>query len=77
MENLTPVEIVALFDRYVYGQTQAKKMLAIALRNRYRANKLNVVDRHTVHKQNLLIEGPTGTGKTALMREEKTETKVR
>lgn len=73
MENLTPVEIVALFDRYVYGQTQAKKMLAIALRNRYRANKLNVVDRMSVHKQNLLIEGPTGTGKTALMRVLKTK----
>ncbi|EBV0422741.1 hypothetical protein DNL62_06485 [Salmonella enterica subsp. enterica serovar Typhimurium] len=75
MENLTPIEIVALFDRYVYGQTQAKKMLAIALRNRYRANKLNVVDRMSVHKQNLLIEGPRGTGKTALMREEKQKQK--
>ncbi|QVW55081.1 hypothetical protein pEaSNUABM29_00037 [Erwinia phage pEa_SNUABM_29] len=73
MENLTPVEIVKIFDKYVYGQSQAKKMLAIAMRNRYRVNKLNMPDRMSVHKQNLLIVGPTGTGKTALMRVLKTQ----
>ncbi|AXF51070.1 heat shock protein ATPase subunit HslU domain-containing protein [Salmonella phage SPAsTU] len=73
MEKLTPVEIVKIFDRYVYGQMQAKKMLAIAMRNRYRVNKLNAPDRLSVHKQNLLIVGPTGTGKTALMRVLKTQ----
>ena len=68
MDNLTPVEIVSVFDQYVYGQSLAKKMLAIALRNRIRIAQLSVRDRGTVRKQNLLLMGPTGVGKTALMR---------
>lgn len=68
MENLTPVEIVAELDKYVHGQTMAKKMLAIALRNRYRVGMLPLIDRGSVRKQNLLLMGPTGSGKTALMR---------
>lgn len=68
MENLTPVEIVKVFDRFVHGQTLAKKMLAIALRNRVRVAQLPLGDRGSVRKQNLLLLGPTGSGKTALMR---------
>lgn len=68
MENLTPVEIVKVFDQYVYGQPMAKKMLAIALRNRIRVGQLTLNDRGSVRKQNLLLIGPTGSGKTALMR---------
>lgn len=68
MDNLTPVEIVNVFDQYVYGQPLAKKMLAIALRNRIRIAQLSAKDRGTVRKQNLLLVGPTGVGKTALMR---------
>lgn len=68
MENLTPVEIVKVFDQYVYGQPLAKKMLAIALRNRIRVGQLTLNDRGSVRKQNLLLIGPTGSGKTALMR---------
>lgn len=68
MENLTPVEIVKVFDQYVYGQSLAKKMLAIALRNRIRIAQLTLGDRGSVRKQNLLLIGPTGSGKTALMR---------
>lgn len=68
METLTPVEIVGVFDRYVYGQAAAKKMLAIALRNRVRVARLPLGDKGSVKKQNLLLKGPTGSGKTALMR---------
>lgn len=68
MDNLTPVEIVKVFDQFVYGQPLAKKMLAIALRNRIRIARLGPRDRGGVRKQNLLLMGPTGVGKTALMR---------
>ncbi|QVW56269.1 hypothetical protein pEaSNUABM6_00133 [Erwinia phage pEa_SNUABM_6] len=73
MENLTPVEIVKVFDRFVHGQTLAKKMLAIALRNRVRVAMLPLGERNSVRKQNLLLLGPTGSGKTALMRVLKTQ----
>ncbi|ANZ48422.1 putative heat shock protein [Erwinia phage vB_EamM_Caitlin] len=68
MDKLTPVEIVSVFDQFVYGQALAKKMLAIALRNRIRIAQLSLKDRGSVRKQNLLLIGPTGVGKTALMR---------
>jgi len=73
MENLTPVEIVNVFNRYVHGQELAKKMLAIALRNRVRVAMLPLGERNSVRKQNLLLLGPTGSGKTALMRVLKTQ----
>ncbi|QOC54581.1 putative DnaA protein [Salmonella phage pSal-SNUABM-04] len=73
MENLTPVEIVNVFNRYVHGQELAKKMLAIALRNRVRVALLPLGERNSVRKQNLLLLGPTGCGKTALMRVLKTQ----
>ncbi|ANZ49500.1 putative heat shock protein [Erwinia phage vB_EamM_Kwan] len=68
LPEMTPSDFVALFDKHVYGQEQAKKMLAIALRNRYRTSLLLGQDRFSVNKQNVLLHGPTGTGKTALIR---------
>ncbi|QXO09575.1 hypothetical protein pEaSNUABM11_00151 [Erwinia phage pEa_SNUABM_11] len=66
--DMSPKDFVALFDEHVYGQEQAKKILAIALRNRYRTSQLKGQDRFSVHKQNVLFLGPTGTGKTSLIR---------
>jgi len=68
LPEMTPSDFVKLFDKHVYGQEQAKKMLAIALRNRYRTSLLTGQDRFSVNKQNVLLHGPTGTGKTALIR---------
>lgn len=68
MKNLTPTEIVALMDKEVSGQDDAKRMLAIALRNRWRIQQLPPELRRGVKKQNVLLAGPTGSGKTALMR---------
>lgn len=64
----TPAEMVAIFDKFVRGQDDAKRMLAVALANRYRRTKLSAEDRKFIKKQNILIEGPTGSGKTALMK---------
>lgn len=68
MQNLTPKEIVELMDKEVAGQDDAKRMLAIALRNRWRRQQLPPELRQGIKKQNVLLAGPTGTGKTALMR---------
>lgn len=68
MKNLTPTEIVELMDKEVSGQDDAKRMLAIALRNRWRIQQLPPEIRRSVKKQNVLLAGPTGSGKTALMR---------
>lgn len=64
----TPAEMVEIFDKFVRGQDDAKRMLAVALANRYRRTKLSAEDRKFIKKQNILIEGPTGSGKTALMK---------
>ncbi|ANZ50320.1 putative heat shock protein [Erwinia phage vB_EamM_Phobos] len=64
----TPVEMVEIFDKSVRGQHDAKRMLAVAIANRHRRTKLSAEDRKFIKKQNILIEGPTGSGKTALMR---------
>lgn len=68
MEALTPREIVAELDKYIIGQNQAKKAVAIALRNRYRRTKLppDLVDE--VVPKNILMIGPTGVGKTEIAR---------
>lgn len=65
---MSPVEMVSIFDKSVRGQEEAKRQLSIALFNRHRRAKLSAEDRKFVKKQNILIEGPTGSGKTALMR---------
>ncbi|MDN5345144.1 MAG: ATP-dependent HslUV protease ATP-binding subunit HslU [Clostridia bacterium] len=66
--NLTPRQIVAELDRYIIGQEEAKKCVAIALRNRYRRQKLNDELRDEVLPKNIIMIGPTGVGKTEIAR---------
>lgn len=65
---MTPKEIVRELDRYIVGQFDAKKAVAIALRNRYRRSKLSVVDREEITPKNIIMKGPTGVGKTEIAR---------
>ncbi len=68
MNSLTPRQIVAELDKYVVGQDQAKKAVAIALRNRYRRSKLPEDLRDEIMPKNILMIGPTGVGKTEIAR---------
>ena len=65
---MTPKQIVAELDRYIIGQFQAKKAVAIALRNRYRRSRLTVADREEITPKNIILKGPTGVGKTEIAR---------
>jgi ATP-dependent HslUV protease ATP-binding subunit HslU len=68
IDSLTPRQIVAELDKYVIGQTQAKRAVAIALRNRMRRQKLSPDMRDDVLPKNILMIGPTGVGKTEIAR---------
>lgn len=68
MENLTPKQIVAELDKYIVGQKNAKRAVAIALRNRYRRSKLPPELKDEVMPKNILMIGPTGVGKTEIAR---------
>lgn len=68
MEQLTPREIVRELDRDIVGQKQAKKAVAIALRNRYRRSLLSEELQEEVLPKNILMIGPTGVGKTEIAR---------
>ncbi len=68
VENLTPTQIVSELDRYIIGQTDAKRAVAVALRNRYRRSLLPEEMRDEVHPRNILMIGPTGVGKTEIAR---------
>ena len=68
MNNLTPREIVRELDRYIIGQDDAKKAVAVALRNRYRRAMLPAEIREEVTPKNILMMGPTGVGKTEITR---------
>jgi ATP-dependent HslUV protease ATP-binding subunit HslU len=68
MEMLTPRQIVAELDKYVVGQHQAKRAVAIALRNRLRRQKLPPELAEEVAPKNILMIGPTGVGKTEIAR---------
>lgn len=68
MKQLTPREIVKELDRYIIGQNQAKRSVAIALRNRYRRSLLPEGMREEVLPKNILMIGPTGVGKTEIAR---------
>jgi ATP-dependent HslUV protease ATP-binding subunit HslU len=68
MDALTPAEIVAELDRYIVGQTAAKRALAIALRNRFRRRQLPYERRRDITPKNMLMIGPTGVGKTEMVR---------
>ena len=68
MTELTPRQIVAELDRYIVGQEEAKRAVAVALRNRYRRAKLPEEIREEVTPKNILMVGPTGVGKTEIAR---------
>ncbi|MDL4840054.1 HslU--HslV peptidase ATPase subunit [Aquibacillus rhizosphaerae] len=66
--NMTPKQIVAQLDKYIIGQVNAKKSVAIALRNRYRRMQLDEKMREEIVPKNILMIGPTGVGKTEVAR---------
>jgi ATP-dependent HslUV protease ATP-binding subunit HslU len=68
MTNFTPREIVSELDRYIIGQHEAKRAVAIALRNRWRRQQLKGQMREDVVPKNILMIGPTGVGKTEIAR---------
>ncbi len=68
MTNFTPREIVSELDRYIIGQTDAKRAVAVALRNRWRRQQLSGQMREDVVPKNILMIGPTGVGKTEIAR---------
>ncbi|GBC88979.1 ATP-dependent protease ATPase subunit HslU [bacterium HR13] len=68
LEELTPKRVVEELDKYIVGQEQAKKAVAIALRNRWRRQKLPQHIREEVAPKNILMIGPTGVGKTEIAR---------
>ncbi len=66
--ELTPRQIVTELDRYIVGQNDAKKAVAIALRNRYRRRMLTPEMREEITPKNIIMKGPTGVGKTEIAR---------
>src|SRR6201994_3292671 len=68
MNHLSPKETVAELDRYIVGQKDAKRAVAIALRNRWRRQQLPEGMREEVVPKNILMIGPTGCGKTEIAR---------
>ncbi|REK76499.1 ATP-dependent protease ATPase subunit HslU [Paenibacillus paeoniae] len=67
-DALTPRQIVAELDKYIVGQKDAKRSVAVALRNRYRRSKLDETIRDEIVPKNILMIGPTGVGKTEIAR---------
>ena len=68
MSELTPREIVSELDKYIIGQKEAKKAVAIALRNRWRRMQVSKDLRTEIVPKNILMIGPTGVGKTEIAR---------
>ncbi len=68
MKELTPREIMHELDRFIIGQQDAKRAVAIALRNRYRRSRLDEEMRSEISPKNILMIGPTGVGKTEIAR---------
>src|ERR1700732_1507641 len=68
MTSFSPREIVSELDRYIVGQDEAKRAVAIALRNRWRRQQLPAELREEVLPKNILMIGPTGCGKTEIAR---------
>ena len=68
VRDLTPREIVAELDRHIVGQDDAKRAVAVAIRNRWRRQQLPEEMRHEVAPKNILMIGPTGVGKTEIAR---------
>lgn len=68
MKAFTPKEIVSELDRYIIGQQNAKRSVAIAMRNRWRRQQLDETLRQEINPKNILMIGPTGVGKTEIAR---------
>ena len=68
MKDLTPRQIVQELDRYIIGQEEAKKVVAVALRNRLRRSKLPLELQKEITPKNIILIGPTGVGKTEIAR---------
>ena len=68
MSNMTPREIVHDLDKHIIGQDDAKRAVAIALRNRWRRMQLPEELRTEISPKNILMIGPTGVGKTEIAR---------
>lgn len=66
--QLTPKQIVTELDKYIIGQHEAKKAVAVALRNRWRRSQVDESLRHEITPKNILMIGPTGVGKTEIAR---------
>lgn len=66
--DLTPKQIVHELDKYIIGQAEAKKAVAIALRNRYRRSRLSPELQDEITPKNIIMKGPTGVGKTEIAR---------
>ncbi len=66
--NLTPRQIVELLDAYIVGQAEAKRSVAVALRNRWRRQQVDPAMRDEIYPKNILMIGPTGVGKTEIAR---------
>src|SRR3954452_12884609 len=68
MQHLTPKQIVAELDKYIVGQADAKRAVAVAIRNRWRRQQLREDLRQDVSPKNIIMIGPTGVGKTEIAR---------
>lgn len=68
MKNLTPTQIVKELDKYIIGQNDAKRAVAIALRNRWRRQQVDESIREEIMPNNIILIGPTGVGKTEIAR---------
>src|SRR5687768_10329973 len=68
MEHLTPRQIVGELDKYIVGQNDAKRAVAVAVRNRWRRQQLPEGMKRDVSPKNILMIGPTGVGKTEIAR---------
>lgn len=68
MKSLTPTQIVKELDNFIIGQTDAKRAVAIALRNRWRRQQISDVLREEIMPNNIILIGPTGVGKTEIAR---------
>ena len=68
MSEMTPREIVQELDKHIIGQSDAKRAVAIALRNRWRRMQVDIELRNEITPKNILMIGPTGVGKTEIAR---------
>ena len=68
MTSLTPTQIVSELDRFIVGQSEAKKAVAIAVRNRWRRQQIPSPLKEEILPKNILMMGPTGVGKTEIAR---------